>query len=562
MSRLVTGLFRLLMGLPGANKALRHYQKTHNGGPIREWLRYDNFKALRQELTTEQGAALTAVLGEVDTDLLRAALHKNPGLTGRLFTQKKMGLLIEDLSEDKMGHVLRQIMASIPPESMKAAFFENDFSLFRTVARSGDSEALKAILFEDDYRVLRELLSRRGHEALKAVVFDGDENLFRMIAIAREGRPLATLLFANEGKILRDISAAEAPETLLPLLETLTAQLAGPGSAAPGHLFDRAASDETLAEELIAHSECLAALHDSKRWNACTALATTWKSLAPLFPPGDPTIVEGIERGLASITDKAHVRGRILDAVTEDDVVRLAHGTLRFPDRHALWTQVHEILLHEDYYFPCDRDDPHIIDGGTHMGMAAYYFKARFPRARITGFEPEEALRNFAVENMTRNSFADVEILPYALAGEVGEATFYRSDAWSMAGSLLERRQNLGDGTDEILVPCVVLSDYLNDPVHLLKLDIEGAEADVLSEAADKLCNVQFIFCEVHQGGGLGSDRLSRILQTLETANFEVQVGKSHNYQATSLNRPFTHFDGAVSLVLWAKNRAWTPGSE
>jgi FkbM family methyltransferase len=241
--------------------------------------------------------------------------------------------------------------------------------------------------------------------------------------------------------------------------------------------------------------------------------------------------------------------------ITEGDLVVLARGTLRFPCRHSLWTLLHEILLNEDYYFDCQSEAPVIIDGGAHMGMAIYYFKTRYPGARSTAFEPDPALQALAVENVARNGWEGVEILPCALAGSRCDATFHVSEAWSMAGSLSERRSRLGDVVTTITVPCVPLSEYLHGPVDFLKLDIEGAELEVLEETAPWLPNVGHIVCEVHQGGGENSGALSRILALLEAADFEVQVGKSHNYQVTSRWRPFSHFDGAASLMVWARNR-------
>ena len=191
------------------------------------------------------------------------------------------------------------------------------------------------------------------------------------------------------------------------------------------------------------------------------------------------------------------------------------------------------------------------------MGMAIYYFKTRYPQARITGFEPDPALCALAEENVARNHYEDVTILPYALSRGRGDVPFYRSESWTMAGALDDRRSQLGDAVEAIQVETVPLSDYLDEPIDFLKLDIEGAEADVLMEAAEKLHNVAWLFCEVHLGGGLGSDRLAQILTLLEEADFDVQVAKSHNFEATSRHRPFTHFDGSASMIVWARNRRY-----
>jgi FkbM family methyltransferase len=164
-------------------------------------------------------------------------------------------------------------------------------------------------------------------------------------------------------------------------------------------------------------------------------------------------------------------------------------------------------------------------------------------------------LCDLARKNVARNGWAHVEILPCALAAAGGRATFHRSRNWSMAGSLSTHRAELGDDLDPIEVECVPLSDYLQGPVDFLKLDIEGAEDAVLDEAAPMLGNVRNLFCEFHDGPGFARGRIAKILGILDAAGFDVEIGKSHNYQETSRVRPLAHVGGAASMVIWARRR-------
>ena len=108
--------------------------------------------------------------------------------------------------------------------------------------------------------------------------------------------------------------------------------------------------------------------------------------------------------------------------------------------------------------------------------MAIYYFKSLYPKAKITGFEPVPHIRELALENIQQNNYADVEILPYALSDTEEKKTFFISKTYSMAGSLTTRRRHFHDEVTEIPVECRRLSPYLQEPIHFLKLDVEGAE--------------------------------------------------------------------------------------
>jgi FkbM family methyltransferase len=249
------------------------------------------------------------------------------------------------------------------------------------------------------------------------------------------------------------------------------------------------------------------------------------------------------------------VRGKILDAITEENTAFLAKGRMRFPDRHSTWTLIHEILLNEDYFFDSQVESPSILDCGTHIGVSIYYWKSLFPKAKVIGFEPVPYLREIALANIEENGFSDVVILPYALSESSGEAVFRVSKSYSMAGSLANRRELVGDEIEEIQVECRTLSSFLNDRVDFLKLDIEGSEDSVLMEAENNLANVRNLFCEVHEGLDAKTSRLLPILSILERVGFDVQIGKSYNFEKSSRNRPMESFEGPRSQVLWAKNR-------
>jgi hypothetical protein len=128
-----------------------------------------------------------------------------------------------------------------------------------------------------------------------------------------------------------------------------------------------------------------------------------------------------------------------------------------------------------------------------------------------------------------------------------------------MAGSLTGRRRKAGDDVNEIQVECRRLSEFLQEPTHLLKMDIEGVEDIVLAEAEPFLSNVQYIFCEYHHGSGLDTDRMGKILNILDRTGFDAQIGKSFSFHQSTEKRPFSFVGCPYSGVLWAKNKNWQP---
>ena len=270
---------------------------------------------------------------------------------------------------------------------------------------------------------------------------------------------------------------------------------------------------------------------------------------------GNPVRLDAARSSLNNLDD---VPNAVLDLVCDGDEVLLRNGSMRFLDRESLWVTLHEILVNEEYYFETDNRAPRILDCGAHFGLATYYWKSLYPEARITSFEPVDFLCKLAQENVKKNNFSATEVLPFALSDTQGKETFYISREDSMAGSLTSRRKDAGDGVSELSVECRLLSEYLDEPVHFLKLDIEGSEDRVLREAESKLENVQHIFCEYHHGHGLATNRLAEILTLLDQKGFDVHVAKSSEYQKLTSERAMTYADRAYSAVLFAKNRNWS----
>lgn len=121
-------------------------------------------------------------------------------------------------------------------------------------------------------------------------------------------------------------------------------------------------------------------------------------------------------------------------------------------------------------------------DIGAHTGFFTL-LAARHtgPSGRVVAVEPASITRARLEAGIALNGFRNVTVLPFALTGTTGEAVLYRHGATSMWTLLPE----LGEGPGE-LVETRTLSELadLAEPPDLIKLDVEGAELDVLARGA------------------------------------------------------------------------------
>jgi len=214
-----------------------------------------------------------------------------------------------------------------------------------------------------------------------------------------------------------------------------------------------------------------------------------------------------------------------------------------------------ELLLNEDYYFETEKKAPLIIDAGANVGLAIYYFKTLYPQSKIVAFEPMPELYNIILRNIERNHWENVMVYPYAVDGSDNDnCIFYVQDS-GLAGSLEKRNQEgvSADEIREITVKCIRLSEYINESVDYLKLDVEGSETKVIEEIQDYLDKVQHIFIEFHEGRMKGYNSIAKITGVLEEKGFCVNISKSVGSARETSYQPMKYVGDRVSEVIWAK---------
>jgi FkbM family methyltransferase len=152
---------------------------------------------------------------------------------------------------------------------------------------------------------------------------------------------------------------------------------------------------------------------------------------------------------------------------------------------------VGEVLLDDLYDVPGLRDVHVVVDLGSHIGTSIMFFRQRHPDAAIHGFEPDP--HTFARLRANVGDLDGVTIDPRAASGTVGDAVFHPSGN-SLASSLVGSGRGVRVGT----VTLDAIMDELGiDAIDLLKIDVEGAEYDVLA-SSQRLGDVRVIVGEFH----------------------------------------------------------------
>jgi FkbM family methyltransferase len=133
----------------------------------------------------------------------------------------------------------------------------------------------------------------------------------------------------------------------------------------------------------------------------------------------------------------------------------------------------------------------------------------------VCGFEPVPLLADQVVHNAGLNRFRQVSVHRVALSDQDGEAVFQVSENLTM-GKLVNRESHEHEATDHLMVrkcklDTLVAMGGLPDP-DVVKIDVEGAEANVLDGAVEVLRRARpALLIELHSTNQAVADRLEEM---------------------------------------------------
>ncbi|WP_052349739.1 FkbM family methyltransferase [Picosynechococcus sp. NKBG042902] len=196
--------------------------------------------------------------------------------------------------------------------------------------------------------------------------------------------------------------------------------------------------------------------------------------------------------------------------------------------------QVYNCFFKQEYCkFTTDLQTPRIIDCGANIGATIYYWKKIFPDAEIIAFEPDPEI--FDLLSINCKEFSSTTLIQAGLWTFEGELEFLANG--TDGGHIAELAEEVTEDKEKITIPVKRLRDYLQQPCSMLKVDIEGAELEVLLDCKDLLHNVENMFVEYHSFIDKPQN-LGKFFSLLEDAGFRIHVLDESTAQQPFISRP------------------------
>ena len=189
-----------------------------------------------------------------------------------------------------------------------------------------------------------------------------------------------------------------------------------------------------------------------------------------------------------------------------------------------------QIFVDNEYPWKPDpsRAEPSIIDLGSHIGLSVMRWKSLAPNANVTAVEANPDTAQILKHNIQRNNLSNITVIEGAASSRDGSIDLYTAKTGV--------DYHLGDTTqkppdvnryEKVSVPSVRVSELISGPVDLLKMDIEGAELDVLKEVGSKLLMVKEVMFEFHHNPTTPQNSLNETVKLLRGYGYELQFTRN-----------------------------------
>lgn len=201
--------------------------------------------------------------------------------------------------------------------------------------------------------------------------------------------------------------------------------------------------------------------------------------------------------------------------VTSSGTFRLFGKRIRYNHSIAFYGMYNELIRKDIYRFSTKTPSPVIIDCGANIGLSVLYFDHICPSSLIHAFEPDPKIGEYLVANTSHLSH---------------KLTIHHSAVWNENTTLdfgMEGadRSSIFSKKNVTTVNAIKISEFLAqfEAIELLKIDIEGAELEVIRDCDGALATTSKVFVEYHSFPNQ-EQYLDEILSIMKRNGFRYQL--------------------------------------
>jgi FkbM family methyltransferase len=190
-------------------------------------------------------------------------------------------------------------------------------------------------------------------------------------------------------------------------------------------------------------------------------------------------------------------------------------------DRFVVW-EIWKARVYDDARLPIRAGDV-VVDIGAHIGAFAVRAARLAHRGQVYAYEASSNNYALLTKNRQLNGLENLHVKNRAVSNRHGMLPFYTVAGNGALGSLVQTMSDSGEQV-QAMPFADIIAEHGIERVDLLKVDVEGAEYDILLNGPDDmLAKVQRVVLEYHEfrGDKRGHQDLVKLL---EARGFHVVV--------------------------------------
>jgi FkbM family methyltransferase len=165
-----------------------------------------------------------------------------------------------------------------------------------------------------------------------------------------------------------------------------------------------------------------------------------------------------------------------------------------------------QTFLEEQYRFDLVTPPKTIVDAGANIGTASSYFAQRYPDANIYALEPDPT--NYEMLCMNVAHLPRVMPIRAALWSRQGKVRLVTDGRHQSEIEVSEPQMDDDRGQVECLSILDLCEERQLASIDLLKIDVEGAEKQIMEDSASWIERVAVIAIELHESRAPGCSRV------------------------------------------------------
>lgn len=153
------------------------------------------------------------------------------------------------------------------------------------------------------------------------------------------------------------------------------------------------------------------------------------------------------------------------------------------------------VIVKQEYLFAYESPPKYIIDAGANIGMSAIWFANKFPEAKIIAIEPETSNYELLKENC--RPYPNISTVHAAVWHKNGEIELLNPGRGYYGFVTQDSNQNSTNLVQALTIQQIMADAQINR-IDLLKMDIEGAEKEVLENCHPWINKTSSLTIELH----------------------------------------------------------------